>query len=139
LATSAEFVELDHGECLRLLAGRVVGRVVFTDEALPAAQPVKYLLDGEEVVFRTGACSKLASATRNTVVAFQVDEIDADTHIGWSVLGVGEAYEVSEPGRLADLARRQPVPGNADPWPHAIAIPLQRLTGRKLAMSSATE
>jgi nitroimidazol reductase NimA-like FMN-containing flavoprotein (pyridoxamine 5'-phosphate oxidase superfamily) len=139
LATSAELVELDHGECLRLLAGRVVGRVVFTDDALPAAQPVNYLLDGEEVVFRTGAGSKLASATRNSVVAFQVDEIDACTHIGWSVLGIGEAYEVFDPGRLADLARRQPAPGDACPWAHAIAIPLQRLTGRKLTMSSATE
>lgn len=77
LTDPAELVELDRDECLRLMAKNAVGRVVFTDAALPAAQPVNYLLDDEEVVFRTGAGSKLAAATRHVVVAFEIDEIDA--------------------------------------------------------------
>jgi nitroimidazol reductase NimA-like FMN-containing flavoprotein (pyridoxamine 5'-phosphate oxidase superfamily) len=107
---AAELVELDRGECLRLLGKSTVGRVVFTEGALPAAHPVTYLLDDEEVIFRTGAGSKLAAAARHHIVGFQADEIDSYTRIGWSVLGVGEAYEVVTPIRLAGLATRQPVP-----------------------------
>ncbi|WP_212612878.1 pyridoxamine 5'-phosphate oxidase family protein [Pseudonocardia hierapolitana] len=99
-------MELDEAECLRLLATGMIGRVVFTDSALPAAQPVTYLLDGEEVLFRTGGGGKLAAATRGAVVAFQVDEIDPSTRTGWTVLGIGEAYEVLVPHRLAELASR---------------------------------
>jgi uncharacterized protein len=129
---TAELTELRRTDCLRLLAGGVVGRVVFTDAALPAAHPVTYLLDGEEVVFRTAGGGKLAAATVGRVVAFEVDEIDLTTRTGWSVLGVGEAYEVTDPQRLADLATRMPPPWAPDRRAHTVAVPLQRLTGRRL-------
>ena len=128
----AELIELDRAECLRLLAEAAIGRVVFTESALPAAQPVNYLLDDEEVVFRTANGSKLAAATRHHVVAFQVDRIDEAARTGWSVLGVGEAYEVVDPARLAELADRLPPPWVPGQGAHTISIPLQRLTGRRL-------
>jgi hypothetical protein len=108
------------------------GGVIFTDAALPAAQPVTFLLDGEEVVFRTRNGSKLAAASRNAVVGFEVDEIDTVTRTGWSVLGIGEAYEVLDPTRLDDLAVRMPAPWAADHDTHTISVPLQQLTGRRL-------
>ena len=49
---------------------------MYTAAAMPAAHPVNYLLDGEEVVFRTGSGTKLTAAARGIVVGFQVDEID---------------------------------------------------------------
>ena len=67
---------------------------------MAAAHPVTYLLDDEEVIFRTAAGGKLAAASRHHVVGFQADEIDPYTRTGWSVLGVGEAYEVVTPTRL---------------------------------------
>ena len=137
-AAIVELMELDRNECLRLLAGKTVGRVVFTDSALPAAQPVTYLLDGEEVVFRTGGGGKLAAAGRGAVVGFEVDEIDTDTRTGWSVLGVGEAYEVLVPARLVELAARMPAPWAPNRTGHTIAVPLQRLTGRRLVLVPPT-
>ena len=130
VAETGELTELGRDECLRLVAGGVVGRVVFTEAALPAAHPVAYLLDGGEVVFRTANGGKLAAATLHHVVAFQVDEVDPAGRTGWSVLGVGEAYEVTDARRLADLAARMPAPWAANQDSHTIAIPLQRLTGR---------
>jgi uncharacterized protein len=127
-----ELVELDEAGCLRLLAGGEIGRVVFTDSALPAAQPVTYLLDGEEIVFRTVGGSKVAAACRNAVVAFQTDRIDPRTGTGWTVLGVGEAYEVAMPERLSELAGKMPVPWTASGTVHTIAVPLQRLSGHRL-------
>ena len=133
-----ELVELSRQECLELLAAGPVGRVIFTDRAMPAAQPVNYLLDGEEIIFRTANGSKLAAATRHAVVGFQVDEIDPRARTGWSVLGVGEANEVVHPDRLAELADLL-----VDPWvenhdAHTISISLQVLTGRRLQRPAPT-
>lgn len=121
-----------------MLAAAAIGRVIFTDRAMPAAQPVDYLLDGEEIVFRTANGSRLAAATRHAVVGFQVDEIDLRTRTGWSVLGIGEASEIVHPGRLVELADLLP-----DPWvdghpdhaaraAHTITIALQVISGRRL-------
>jgi nitroimidazol reductase NimA-like FMN-containing flavoprotein (pyridoxamine 5'-phosphate oxidase superfamily) len=134
MPAAIELVELTPVECLHLLDGPVIGRVIFTDAAMPAAQPVAFLLNGQEVVFRTQNGSKLAAASRHAVVGFEVDEIDTVTRTGWSVLGIGQAYEILDPARLDDLAIRAP-----DPWApghdaHTISIPLQRLTGRRLIL-----
>ncbi|MFR9800954.1 pyridoxamine 5'-phosphate oxidase family protein [Pseudonocardia sp. RS010] len=127
-----DLVEIDRAECLRLLATADLGRVIYTEGAMPAAHPVTYVLDREEIVFRSAGGPTLVAATRGAVVAFQVDEIDADDHTGWSVLGIGQAYEVTERSRLSTLVRL-----GRSPWPtgrngHAISIPLARLTGRRL-------
>ncbi|GAA1860701.1 pyridoxamine 5'-phosphate oxidase family protein [Asanoa iriomotensis] len=128
-----ELAELSRAECLRLLGTRAVGRVVFTERALPAVHPVNYLLDGDEVVFRTGGGGKLAAATLRKLVAFQVDDVDNSSGAGWSVLGVGEAYEVLDPERVEALATRMPPPwAESAVGGHIIAIPLGRLTGRRL-------
>jgi nitroimidazol reductase NimA-like FMN-containing flavoprotein (pyridoxamine 5'-phosphate oxidase superfamily) len=127
-----ELVELTRSECLRLLAGGVIGRVVFTDSALPTVQPVNYVLDDEEIIFRTANGSKLAAATRNAVVAFQLDHFDTTTRSGWSVLGVGEAYEVVDPARLAELEDLQPDPWVRDRDAHVLCIPPSILTGRRV-------
>lgn len=132
MTAQGRLVELSRQECLTLLGKASIGRVVFTDRAMPAAQPVNYLLDGEEIIFRTANGSKLAAATRNAVVGFQVDEVDTRTRTGWSVLGVGEAYEIVHPDRLAELAERQPEPWVDDHNAHTISIGLQMLTGRRL-------
>ncbi len=134
MPAAIELVELTPVECMHLLDGPVIRRVIFTDAALPAAQPVAFLLNDQEVVFRTRNGSKLAAASRHAVVGFEVDEIDTVTRTGWSVLGIGQAYEILDPARLDDLAIRAP-----DPWApghdaHTISIPLQRLTGRRLIL-----
>ncbi|MFB9235689.1 pyridoxamine 5'-phosphate oxidase family protein [Plantactinospora siamensis] len=127
--------ELDRAECLRLLAAGVVGRVVFTERAMPAVHPVTYVLDGEEVVFRTVSGGKLAAARRHAVLAFEIDQIDPAGGTGWSVLGIGPAYEVLDTRRLAELAFRLPATGAASARDgRMIAVPLQHLTGRRLSV-----
>jgi nitroimidazol reductase NimA-like FMN-containing flavoprotein (pyridoxamine 5'-phosphate oxidase superfamily) len=128
-----ELVDVQREECLALLAEGVVGRMVYTEGAMPAAHPVTYCLDGDEVVFRTGDGSKLAAAARHHVVGFEIDAYDVLTRTGWSVLGIGMAYEVTDPDRLTVLADRMPPPWAPDRTGHTIAVPLQRLTGRRLS------
>jgi nitroimidazol reductase NimA-like FMN-containing flavoprotein (pyridoxamine 5'-phosphate oxidase superfamily) len=133
MTETLERTELCGADCLRLLAGAVVGRVVFTDAALPAAHPVTYVLDREEVVFGAAAGGRLVAAVLHRIVAFQVDEIDLEARTGWSVLGVGKAYEVTDPERLAACRTRMPPSWAYDRDGRTIAIPLQRLTGRRLS------
>src|SRR5438874_6539251 len=88
---------LDRGESLRLLGTVPIGRVVFTEQALPAAQPVSFALFDDAVVFRATAGSRLAAAARDAVVAFEADEFDPTLRSGWSVLVVGRAREIRDP------------------------------------------
>ncbi len=102
---------LSRAECLALLRQSLVGRVIVTDRALPAAFPVNFALLGEDVVFRTTAGSKLEAASARTVVAFEVDDIDPLRQTGWSVLIQGRAALVDDP---VDLARARALP--LQPW-----------------------
>ncbi|MGE3619905.1 MAG: pyridoxamine 5'-phosphate oxidase family protein [Acidimicrobiia bacterium] len=94
---------LDEQECLRLLAGHVVGRIGTTAAALPTILPVNYTLVGGRIVFRTGRGTKLQRALDHDVVAFEVDDLDVEAHSGWSVVAVGVARVVADPELLALL------------------------------------
>ena len=102
---------LARNECLRLLRGSLVGRVIVTDRALPAAFPVNFALLDDDVVFRTTPGSKLEAASARAVVAFEVDDLDPVGQSGWSVLVQGLAGPVAGP---VDLARAQALP--LHPW-----------------------
>ncbi len=123
---------LQRPECLRLLQKGLIGRVVYTYDAMPAAQPVNYALDGDEIIFRTGGGDKMKAAVNNAVVGFEVDEFDSAARTGWSVLAVGQAYHILDPERLASLESRIPptwVSGHAT---YTVAVPITKLTGRRL-------
>jgi nitroimidazol reductase NimA-like FMN-containing flavoprotein (pyridoxamine 5'-phosphate oxidase superfamily) len=81
--------------CLALLASTTLGRVGCTSGALPIVLPVNFRLVNEEVVFRTGIGTKLEAATRNAVVAFEIDDMDVMAHSGWSVVVTGLAREIT--------------------------------------------
>ena len=87
IAELMDLTTLDRVECLRLLAEGGIGRIVCTDGALPTAEPVSYVLDHEEIIFRAEVGGRLATSARNAVVAFQADDFEEATGTGWSVLG----------------------------------------------------
>ncbi|HEU0086335.1 MAG TPA: pyridoxamine 5'-phosphate oxidase family protein [Pseudonocardiaceae bacterium] len=130
--------ELDRAECLRLLGTAAVGRIVFTEGALPAIRPVNFLLDGDDVVFRTATGSALAAATRHAVVAFEVDEIDTVAHTGWSVVVLGQAYEIADIDRLVRLAGPDHAPWVPHRSAHTIAIPICHISGCRLVLQAPT-
>ncbi|MGY1843650.1 pyridoxamine 5'-phosphate oxidase family protein [Modestobacter sp. SYSU DS0875] len=57
-----ELEVLRASERLRLLATRDLGRIAFTDGALPVLQPVTYLLSGQELIVPVSSGSDLAAA-----------------------------------------------------------------------------
>jgi len=123
---------LPRDECLTLMASVPVGRIIYTRRALPAVELVNFALDEGDIVIRTDRSGKLAAATRGTVVAFEVDQLDLAGQVGWSVTAVGPSREVTDPGELARLRTiglRPWAPGNRD---HFIRISPVMLNGRRL-------
>jgi nitroimidazol reductase NimA-like FMN-containing flavoprotein (pyridoxamine 5'-phosphate oxidase superfamily) len=96
---------LDEAECRLLLSRAVIGRLAFTEDALPAIQPVHFTMHDGRVVIPTRVGSKVAAASKGAVVAFEVDEFDEQTRTGWNVTVVGPSQVVSAPAEVAALDR----------------------------------
>ena len=124
-------------ECRALLARAVIGRVVFTHQALPAVQPVNFVVGGRDIVFKTSRTSRLATAAADTVVAFEIDDFDIAARTGWSVVVVGRARRVTAPGQLAALEAlplHSWAPGVRDVF---IRIRSDLVTGRRIRGTGA--
>jgi hypothetical protein len=123
---------LSAAECLMLAATMPVGRIAFSEQALPAIQPVNFVLDDGCVIIRTAEGTKLAAAIRNAVVAFEVDDFDTEARAGWSVTLVGRAESIrdtAECARLAGLPLRTWAAGARDRF---IRIRPEVISGRRL-------
>ena len=96
-------VDLEQDECQELLAGATVGRLGFTDGAMPAIEPVSFAVHEGDVVIPARLGSTLVSAVRGSVVAFQIDSFRDDTRTGWTVTLVGPMRVVSTPDAVAEL------------------------------------
>lgn len=129
---------LSEEDCWRLLSRDTVGRLACTRKALPAIVPVNYALRGEEVLIRTDSRSELGRSIDGSVVAFEVDQIDRQTHTGWSVMVVGRATAL-------DLTGRPPQPAlvGLEPWAEGeremlVRIEVGQLSGRRLTAPPST-
>lgn len=92
---------LSREDCLVLLGTAGLGRIAVTSGALPTILPVNFNFDGEQILIRTGRGTKLDAATRNAVVAFEVDQIEPGRDAVWSVVVTGVARELADPEEVA--------------------------------------
>jgi nitroimidazol reductase NimA-like FMN-containing flavoprotein (pyridoxamine 5'-phosphate oxidase superfamily) len=125
---------LSREECLSLMASMPVGRLVFTDRALPAVVPVNFVLSGGHIVLRTGATSSLAAAVRGSVVAFEVDRIDPEGYRGWSVTVVGRAEHVTDPQRIAQLEQLPLLSWAGHELEQFVVISVELVNGRRVGL-----
>ncbi|RPF20513.1 pyridoxamine 5'-phosphate oxidase family protein [Myceligenerans xiligouense] len=133
---STTLERLSAEECHMLLPTVPIGRIVFTENALPAIQPVSFVLNGPDIVFRTRRGSKLVAAAHQAIVAFEVDDYDPDLRTGWSVVLVGRASVVHDENELTHL-RSLPL----EPWatgdrPHFVKVEPNMIHGRRLRRTS---
>ena len=124
---------LDRDQCLALLRDDVVGRIGISSSGTPLVLPVNYAMDGEAVVFRTGAGSKLSAAGRGPA-CFEIDGFDRQARSGWSVLVTGELHEVTEHeasalDRVTQLGVSPWIDHGRDHWMRLTPI---RITGRRV-------
>ena len=121
-------------DCLRLLASATVGRIGITSGALPVILPINYRVDGDRILFRTSPGTKLDAATRNAVVAFEVDHVDPVYHSGWSVLVTGIASDVEGPTDDESWTTPRWAPGQDE---RVVAISINQISGRRLDSGGA--
>jgi len=132
-------VVLSEGECFALLETAPIGRVVYSDRALPVIVPVNFTLDGVDIVMRTGRRSRLATHAAGHVIAFEVDEIDSASRSGWSVVLTGILQMVDNPAdieRLERLALRSWAPSAHDCY---LRLRPDLVTGRRIPSASSEE
>jgi uncharacterized protein len=128
---------LSEGDCFALIAHAPIGRVVYSDRALPVIVPVNFTLDGDDIVIRTGRRSRLATHVSGHVIAFEVDQIDAASHSGWSVVLTGFLQLIDEPAeieRLERLGLRSWAPSAHDRY---LRLRADLVTGRRIPSATA--
>lgn len=99
----AETRDLTPQECERLLRAGIVGRVALSTPDGPHIIPVNYAVYEDTVVIRTSTYSVLGTYGRNAMLAFEVDHIDHERHVGWSVLARGRAWAETDPAAITAI------------------------------------
>ena len=125
---------LDAAECWERLKSTDVGRVGITVEALPVILPVLYCVVDHSIVFRSETGTRLAAATRNSVIAFEADDYSKATHDGWSVVVQGIARLATEPAEVAFLSTLPlaSVAGRDDRADDFVVLSAARVSGRRI-------
>jgi nitroimidazol reductase NimA-like FMN-containing flavoprotein (pyridoxamine 5'-phosphate oxidase superfamily) len=136
--SDTELAILDEAECVRLISPGGIGRLVFAGRYDLTVLPVNYVLRDGAILFRTVEAGSTDEDLRTGIehaeyrVAFEVDDIDAESREGWSVLIQGPAHHLDDPGEQADA-----VAAGVEPWAggereHFIEITPARITGRRI-------
>ncbi|MDP9823909.1 pyridoxamine 5'-phosphate oxidase family protein [Nocardioides massiliensis] len=128
MSPARHLVDLDTATAVELLASVPVGRLVWNGSAGLTAIPVNHVWRDGRVLVRTTAYSTIARECDDQPVAFEVDALDEDHRIGWSVLVRGRASIDWDAG---------PASAPTDPWPDGLrplvlAIDVASLDGRRL-------
>lgn len=121
---------LDEAECLRLLPTVPIGRLVITRGGLPAVRLVSFLVDSDSIIFATADGDSRRAAERGDVVAFQVDEVDAVRHTGWSITTAGHLSLVDSE-QAAVLRRTLPVRALSTDR-QLVSLAIENLEGRRV-------
>lgn len=140
LATDRSGLEILHlGDCFLLLGSVPLGRIGFVAGGEVVILPVNFVVDGQDVVFRTAQGSKLSAVEVGHYVGFEADSYDAATGTGWSVVvnGLAEIVESDEEAARLDglgLSWVQAVPERV--W---VRIRPTSITGRRILADEVSQ
>jgi uncharacterized protein len=124
---------LDGAECRRLLATASIGRIAFTEGAMPAIQPASFAVSGDDVLIPTGLGSKMAAGSRGAVLAFEVDEYDLVERTGWNVTVIGPSRLIAAADQVTALDALGVLPWAPATTHCYIALRMAVLRGRRIA------
>lgn len=132
-----EMEELTPTQCRSLLSQHHLGRIAYLDKVgvMPLILPINYALDGNHVVFVTAPGSKLNAALQNAPVAFEIDGIDTQLEVGWSVLLRGFVTEVTDQvavDRIRSSGLNPWAPGKKG---HFLRVEPKQISGRRISIA----
>jgi len=124
---------IDDDECIRLMESTPIGRIAFMVDDEILALPVNFRWHEDGIVFRTLDGLKLAAAANNQKVCFEVDQWDAGSRSGWSVVVQGVAREVDNWAEEAQLDQLGLIPWAKAEWrPIWVRVEPTSMSGRVL-------
>jgi nitroimidazol reductase NimA-like FMN-containing flavoprotein (pyridoxamine 5'-phosphate oxidase superfamily) len=134
LAESDELLEhLDAAACARLLAATTFGRLALVEAGKPVIVVLNHVLEGSDVLFRTGEAALIARLTdgRAVAAAYEVDSAFPVGESGWSVIATGQLARESDPAVAAAAVDR------IRAWAHGdrevvLRLRVEELTGRRV-------
>lgn len=129
--------EIPEDSCWGYLDTAEVGRLATSVGDQPEIYPVNYVVDGESVVFRTAAGSKLEEIVVNNRVAFEADGWSDEG--GWSVLLRGTAEVITDEAELALCAKMPLRPWVPTVKRNYVRISADQITGRTFAFGPEPE
>jgi len=136
-ADGSDFEILADREAVALLATVPVGRMVYSDRAMPSVVPVVFIFDGVDIVIRTGRRSRLATLAPGNIVAFEVDDISMASRSGWTVVVTGRVELVDDPAeveRLSALRLQTWLPSPTDCY---LRLRPELIAGRRIPQPAA--
>jgi nitroimidazol reductase NimA-like FMN-containing flavoprotein (pyridoxamine 5'-phosphate oxidase superfamily) len=130
--------QLNEADCMSLIAPGGIGRLCFSGQYDLTVLPVNYVLHNGGILFRTAPEGTTDEDLRTGIahaeyrVAFEVDDFDAETREGWSVLVQGPAHHLD-----SDQERAEAAAAGLETWAgsdrdHFITITPARITGRRI-------
>ena len=117
-------------QCLERLRAGGVGRIAFSQRALPAIVSVGYTVVAGAIVFELASGSAELLAMRNAVVAFQADQGAGPDAVAWSVTCVGKARPTEDPAEVIILATSHDWQGTRPGEPAYLRMEADLLQGR---------
>lgn len=135
--------QLTRDEALQLLNTTPVAHLGLISDGAPYVTPMSFVVDGEEILFRTMAGKKLNALRDNPNVCVEVSQFDEETGEWASVIVTGTATEVADRNKgeravqllfdkyanvLGDPLSRgglQPMPG----LPYLVSVKIEQITG----------
>ncbi|WP_329500507.1 pyridoxamine 5'-phosphate oxidase family protein [Kitasatospora herbaricolor] len=122
--------ECTREQSLELLRQTAIGRLIHTDDAMPAVTPSCFTLDSLGEVVIPLPASWRADLMDGEVVGFQTDRFDEQTLRGWTVLVVGRSRLVTDPVKIAGLRHQGPLYWGHRPTRGYLSIHPELVTGR---------
>lgn len=120
-------------ECERLLRAGVFGRIVLPTPTRTEMFPVNYAVMSDAVLIRTSPGSLLDRYADGAELLVEIDEVDHERWLGWSVVvrGIGERVDEADltPGERGSPGPPPWVSRERDIW---IRLRWVEITGRKL-------
>jgi nitroimidazol reductase NimA-like FMN-containing flavoprotein (pyridoxamine 5'-phosphate oxidase superfamily) len=119
--------------CDRHLRTEEIGRIaLMVGDDHPEIFPVNYAVDDRgDIFFRTEPGTKLDAVAKAPTIALEIDGIDEERHLGWSVLVVGAARHLGLPEEIAK-ARSMLQPWASGDKAQVVRLRPSKISGRRI-------
>ncbi|GAA4346437.1 pyridoxamine 5'-phosphate oxidase family protein [Angustibacter luteus] len=114
----------------QLVRGTAVGRLAVIVDDQPEIFPVNHVVDRGDIVFRTAPGTKLGGADGSRV-AFEVDGVDLQTGLAWSVVAKGRAHVVRQLHDVLETFGMSLAAWQQGSKPIFVRIEVDDITGRR--------